>query len=73
MGEGINSSALDFCPALTPDGGGFLFSSRRSTLSEVSTEKRTYTELSASLRAPGNGKSDLYWIDAGFIEVLNDR
>ena len=30
MGPGVNSSALDYCPSVSPDGKYFFFSSRRS-------------------------------------------
>lgn len=30
MGSGVNSSALDYCPSVSPDGKYFFFSSRRS-------------------------------------------
>ncbi len=30
MGSGVNSSALDYCPSVSPDGRYFFFSSRRS-------------------------------------------
>lgn len=73
MGSGINSSHLDFCPALTPDGRGFLFSSRRTNLKPVSEEMRTYDSLSETLRRPGNGRSDIYWVRTGLIDELRQK
>jgi cyclophilin family peptidyl-prolyl cis-trans isomerase len=70
MGSKINSSGLDFCPSLTADGAGFLFSSRRTGIEPVSEDRRTYQDLADALRGPGNGRSDLYWIDAQIIEEL---
>lgn len=70
MGVKVNSEALDFCPAITPDGRAFLFSSRRSGLTAETEDQRSYRSLSTALRSPGNGRSDLYWIDAGFIDEL---
>jgi cyclophilin family peptidyl-prolyl cis-trans isomerase len=73
MGTRVNSAALDFCPAITPDGGAFLFSSRRSGLAAETEDQRSYRSLSDALRSPGNGRSDLYWIDAAFIDELRTK
>lgn len=58
----INSSHLDYCPALTPDGRYLLFTSRRSVLDSTATSHRSYDEWIEYLSAPGNGNDDIYWM-----------
>jgi hypothetical protein len=70
LGPEVNSSALDYCPALTPDGDAFLFSSRRTALADPSIEQRSYASIRRALRESGNGRSDIYWLDSGFIDEL---
>jgi Tol biopolymer transport system component len=68
MGPPINSSALDFCPALSPD-GRFLFFTSSRVAAEASVPSN-YQELVASLSGPLNGSMNLYWIAAGAIERI---
>lgn len=68
MGAPFNSSALDFCPALTPDEKFFFFSSRR--VPEDAFNHKSYEDLVASLSGPFNGSMNLYWIDAAKIQSL---
>lgn len=69
-GAPINSEALDFSPALTPDGHTFLFSSRRSGIPAIASVPRTYRDLTRALDSPGNGDLDLYLVNASFLDSL---
>jgi len=62
----LNSAALDFCPALSPDGELLFFSSRRSLGDPAAAT--SYDELAALLDGPGNGQSDLFWVRAEVLE-----
>jgi hypothetical protein len=73
MGSRVNTSALDFCPSLTPDGSTFVFTSRRTDLAEESDKQRTYKSLTDILRSPENGAGDLYQLPAAFIEELRKQ
>jgi hypothetical protein len=64
----LNSPALDFCPALSPDGRFLFFSSTRE-LGDLSAVA-IYRELAELLHGPGNGQSDVYWVDVGVLESL---
>ena len=62
----LNSTALDFCPALSPDGELLFFSSRRS-LHDPATVT-SYSELAELLDSPGNGQSDVFWVRSEVLE-----
>ena len=68
LGPEVNSTGLDYCPALSPDGKYLFFSSRRSAA--VEPRPRTFAERAAELRSPGNGQDDIYWVSAEVIERL---
>lgn len=57
--EPINSPALDYCPAVTPDGLYLVFTSRRTI--ERGEEAEDFPTLRARLTGPGNGLDDLWW------------
>jgi Tol biopolymer transport system component len=67
MGKGINSRANENCPIFSPDGRYFFFTSRR--VREPSPgESITYASLKAQVDGPGNGRGDIYWVDARIVE-----
>lgn len=71
-GTGVNSSALDFCPIVSPDGKRFFFTSERtiprgSGPSAVVKGLMTYKQFTAQIRSPGNGFGDIYSVDAARI------
>jgi tricorn protease-like protein len=69
----INSNALDYCPSVTPDGKYFFFSSRRSTIDFSPEGKRTYSDMLRSVRKPGNGNGDIYWVGSEVLEDLSEN
>jgi Tol biopolymer transport system component len=71
MGQPINSSALDYCPALSPDGSIFFFTSSR--VPEGGSEPTTFAELEAAMTGPANGRDNLWWVDAAVIEKLREN
>jgi hypothetical protein len=66
MGEPINSPRLDYCPALSPDGSIFFFTSNR--VPGESPKPMTYTELEAAMTDPANGRDNIWWVSAEVIE-----
>jgi len=70
MGEPINSDASDFCPSLSADGKYLFFTSTRIRLPTYSEIPITYEEKIRFLRSPGNGNSDIYWVDAKILEIF---
>jgi Tol biopolymer transport system component len=67
LGAPINSSALDFCPSMSPDGKYFFFTSERGFADQQLTKPLTYEEFQKQIRSPGNGLGDIYKIDARVI------
>jgi Tol biopolymer transport system component len=63
----VNSSALDFCPNMSPDGKYFFFTSERGFADQPLTKPLTYEQLSKQIRSSGNGLGDIYQIDAKAI------
>ena len=62
LGEPINSTSLDYCPFVSPDGSTFYFSSRRTRITFPSEAPYDYETLSGLLSAPLNGNGDIYWM-----------
>jgi hypothetical protein len=62
LGSPINTPALEISPYVTPDRRYFFFSSSRPIPARPSTP-RSYEQLLAVLRAPGNGLGDLYRLE----------
>jgi hypothetical protein len=70
MGEKINSSGSEFCPTVSPDGRFLFFTSNRTIYEPYSEIPLTYERKLKILNSPGNGSSDIYWVDARIIEEL---
>lgn len=67
LGSTINSSALDFCPIMSPDKKYFFFTSERGFADQAQKTRLTYEDLMKKIRSPGNGLGDIYRIDAKVI------
>jgi hypothetical protein len=72
LGEVMEADRSDFCPMLSPDGRYFFFSSARPNLKDAGGAV-TWSSLHEAQSRPGNGGTDIYWIDAGFIEEMRNR
>jgi Tol biopolymer transport system component len=68
IGSGINSSALDFCPIVSPDGKYLFFTSERSFADRPLPARMTTEQWQKQLKGSGNGLGDIYRVD---ISVLN--
>jgi Tol biopolymer transport system component len=70
MGPGINSSALDFCPVVAPDGKNFFFTSERSFADKPLEQRMTSQVWQKRLNSPGNGLGDIYRVDISVVNAL---
>jgi Tol biopolymer transport system component len=70
MGDKINSNYLEYCPAFSPDGKYFYFTSSRTDKSLGESNELTYQKLITLLSKPQNGDTDIYWVESSFIENL---
>ncbi|WP_128546106.1 TolB family protein [Larkinella soli] len=63
--EPLNSSQIDYCPYVSPDGKWFFFASKRSA--PAPPQRWTAETLHRRLNGVQNGLEDIYWVSA---EVL---
>lgn len=68
LGESINSTSLDYCPSISPDGKWLFFTSQRRALQPDNNGKFTYAELVRKLNGPQNGFGDLYWLNSTILQ-----
>ncbi|MGH2647032.1 MAG: hypothetical protein ACRDE8_05665 [Ginsengibacter sp.] len=67
LGTPINSTALDYCPYITPDRKYFFFTSNRHNIQTTFTKAKTLEELKAMIHGPLNGADNIYWIKASGV------
>jgi len=72
LGEAINApKSYGYSPSFSPDGRYFFFMSTRATAVEALAGKPIgYTDARKLSCVPGNGNSDVWWVDAAFLERL---
>ena len=72
LGDAVNTpGGQEYSPFVSRDGKYFFFMSTRRP-AENAGENQAYSlqELRTALNMPENGNSDIYWMDAGFIEKM---
>lgn len=72
LGDRINTAgAQEYSPFVSRDGNYFFFmSSRLPEDDDLNDDTYSLDGLNKVFNNPQNGNSDIYWIDAGFIEKL---
>jgi len=72
LGDAINTKgSQEYSPFVSRDGKYFFFMSQRQPANDENSDQPwSVDELNAVFNQPENGNSDIYWIDAGFIEKL---
>lgn len=72
LGDKINTQGSpEFSPYVSPDGRYFFFmSSRTAPEKDFPGGRLTFDLMKKMHNEPRNGSSDIYWMDAGFIEEL---
>ena len=70
MGNQMNSKDNESTPNLSHDGKYFFFTSARNSHGSYSELMYTYDNIKKMLNSPGNGRGDIYWVDAKVIEEL---
>lgn len=73
LGERVNSPGPEFCPMLSPDGKYLFFTSNRFEQARAPEAPVELAGFSKAHNMPGNGLSDIYWVDARVIEELRPR
>ena len=67
----INSEGFPRLPGLTHDGKYFFFTKYENRYEEAGEKLFTYDEILKLNDSPGYDNESVYWVDAGFIEELN--
>jgi len=72
LGDKINTAeGQEWSPYVSPDGKYFFFMSSRATIeAHLDRQPMTYADLQRLHREPMNGNSDIWWVDAAFLEEL---
>jgi hypothetical protein len=61
------------CPSVTVDGKYLFFTSLKIITKSYSEKPITYEEKLKILKSPGNGSSDIYWVDARILEGFRPK
>jgi Tol biopolymer transport system component len=66
----LNSSQLDYCPSVSPDGKVLFFTSERNQLPKLfPNQKATYQNIEGLYTQAANGTGNIYWVD--FEKILS--
>lgn len=69
LGEPINSTSLDYCPAFSPDGNYFFFTSHRISHSFKYPQPNSYEQIIDHLNNPENGLGNIYWVKSDILKL----
>lgn len=70
LGDKINSSDYEYCPAVSPDGKFFFFSRFGGSSQKFHSQtQRTYNEFIEMFNSVQNGLGNIYWVDHKIIDV----
>ncbi|MFW5754692.1 MAG: TolB family protein, partial [Marinilabiliaceae bacterium] len=67
LGRAVNSGSHECCASFTADGRYLLFSSSRK---KGEPDKMEYSTIKKWILGPGNGSGDIWYIDAGELELF---
>lgn len=74
FGDEINSPSTEMCPYVSPDGKYLFFASmKKSNELFMRPAIKTYKQIFDDANIPGNGKFDIYWIEAGMINTIKNQ
>jgi Tol biopolymer transport system component len=70
LGSTINSAAFEYCPAVSPDGQYFFFTSYRVSEQARPKGRRELQQIVNDFDQTENGLGNVYWMRADFIEKM---
>lgn len=73
LGPEVNTTSLDYCPWVTPDGRWLIFSSRRPARHPYWAAAKSLREIRRLRGEPANGLEDLYLVNATHVLDHNSR
>ena len=69
LGPTVNGKYNERFPGISPDGKFLFFLSDKVNPELLKKKKYGYRELNQLYHQPGNGKGDIYWVDAGITSM----
>lgn len=73
LGTAVNTDANERYPYVSPDGKFLFFVSDRAQPLPFAPPSVSYSDLIEAASGPGNGYSDIYWIDAKVVGIEDTR
>jgi Tol biopolymer transport system component len=73
MGGQINSSDIEYCPAVSPDGAYMFFTSYRRPETIDTEVLASYSDIEQIYSRTQNGLGNIYWISARVIDSLHSQ
>jgi Tol biopolymer transport system component len=70
LGPTINSRFMEYCPAVTPDGKYFFFTSYRRDIGTPMTKPLTFSDIDRIYRETLNGLGNIYWVSTVVLDRL---
>ncbi|MCK5146055.1 PD40 domain-containing protein [bacterium] len=70
LGSTVNSNDNDRFPAISYNGKYLFFTSKRTHLKREFDRPQNHVELMTQYNNPGNGLTDIYWMDSALIDSL---
>jgi hypothetical protein len=72
LGEEVNSSRLEYCPVVSPDGRFLFYTSYRRPASWADVTF-TYGDVVTTYEDVDNGLGNIYWVDAAILDKFRPR
>jgi len=77
MGKTINVTGHEYCPAVSPDGKYFFYTSAQTKTSIETPVKLTLDKIkedyTQAFKQPQRGKSDIYWVDVKILDQYREN
>lgn len=73
LGPEINKNNNERFPAVSPDGKYLFYVTDQVNVDLFSDKNLSFAEAVEYFDKPGNGMCDIYWVDAGIIEILRNK
>jgi len=73
LGDKINTPSHEVAPYVSPDGKYLFFTTFKLNPENYTGKRFDYKGLKKMLASPGNGRGDIYWVDAKIIKELKPK
>ena len=73
LGAAINTPSHEVAPCVSPDGKYLFFTTFKWNPESHAGRRFDYDGLKRMLASPGNGRGDVYWVDAKIVHALRSQ